>query len=166
MKNLKTLIQYYLLVTEEEFVHKALLATFYRRISKCHCCLMLLLCERCDHLKLRGKCWLQHSHTYIHTYINFIYSPQSSMSYIHTYIHTFIDHFPKGAFQCQLQYHPHYHHHYHHHHHHHNQVQLGQFNKVKEILCVKRLVNTSGKYRKKYEFLFLYASKVITLLSI
>ena len=23
--------------------------------------------------------------------------------YIHTYIHTFIDHFPKGAFQCQLQ---------------------------------------------------------------
>ena len=24
-------------------------------------------------------------------------------TYIHTYIHTFIDHFPKGAFQCQLQ---------------------------------------------------------------
>ena len=22
---------------------------------------------------------------------------------LHTYIHTFIDHFPKGAFQCQLQ---------------------------------------------------------------
>ena len=22
---------------------------------------------------------------------------------VHTYIHTFIDHFPKGAFQCQLQ---------------------------------------------------------------
>ena len=21
---------------------------------------------------------------------------------LHTYIHTFIDHFPKGAFQCQL----------------------------------------------------------------
>ena len=103
MNNLKILTQYYLLVTKEEFVHKALLATFYRRILKCHCCLMLLLCERFDHLKLRGKCWLQHSPSH--------------------------------------QRHPHYHHHHqHYHHHHHNQVQLGQFNKVKEILCVKRLV--------------------------
>ena len=72
---------------------------------------MLLLCERFDHLKLRGKCWLQHSPSH--------------------------------------QRHPHYHHHHqHYHHHHHNQVQLGQFNKVKEILCVKRLVNPSSKYRK------------------
>ena len=91
---------------------------------------MLLLCERSDHLKLRGKCWLRHHHQH--------------------YQHH----------QHQHHHHHHYHHHRrrrrrrhyhyeHYHHHHHNQVQLGQFNKVKEILCVKRLVNTSGKYRKK-----------------